>query len=61
MYYSQLAHLNKGVVSIIWGLNPLFIAFIDRALYKQPLTLKHYLGLTALIFCAVAIILSTKV
>lgn len=61
MYYSQLAHLNKGVVSVIWGLNPLFIAFIDYLFYKQDISIKHYFGLTALVFSSVAIVLSTKV
>lgn len=58
MYYAYLANLNKGVVSVIWGLNPLFIAFMDCMIYGQKLTTKHYIGLLSLVLCTVAIALT---
>ena len=58
MYYAYLAYLNKGVVSVIWGLNPLFIAFMDCIVYKQKLTVKHFFGFLSLIICTVALALT---
>lgn len=58
MYYAYLATLNKGVVSVIWGLNPLFIALMDGVLYRQKMTVKHFFGFLSLILCTVAITLT---
>jgi drug/metabolite transporter (DMT)-like permease len=55
MYYAYLAFLNKGVVSVIWGLNPLFIAFIDSIVYNQKLTKKHFFGFLSLVICTAAL------
>ena len=55
MYYAYLADLNKGVVSVIWGLNPLFIALFDFFLYKQKFAWRHLFGAISLIFCTIAI------
>ena len=55
MYYAYLADLNKGVVSVIWGLNPLFIALFDFILYKQKFAKRHLFGAISLILCSIAI------
>ena len=34
MYFAQKASLNKGVVAILWSINPLFIAIYDQIFYK---------------------------
>ena len=61
MYYAYLADLNKGVVSVIWGLNPLFIAFIDFLVYRSRLSPRHYFGFLTLILCTLFIAFSKKI
>jgi fucose 4-O-acetylase-like acetyltransferase len=58
MYYAFLADINKGVVTVLWGLNTLYIAFFDKIIYKKTVSLNHYIGLAALLMSALAISIS---
>ena len=61
MYYAYLADLNKGVVSVIWGINPLFIAIIDYWLYGSRLSTRHYVSFAGLVICTLSIGFSKKI
>jgi threonine/homoserine efflux transporter RhtA len=61
LYFAFLADLNKGVVSVIWGLNPLFIAIIDAVIFKSTLSYRHLFAFLTLIICTLSIGFSKQI
>ena len=61
LYYAFLANLNKGVVTVIWGLNPLFLSVIDYVVYRSPLGPRHIFVFISLILCGFFIAFSRAI
>jgi drug/metabolite transporter (DMT)-like permease len=57
--YSQLSGVNEGIITSIWAITPLFGALLDYWAFNVRLTLKHLIGVLALIACATCISLSS--
>ena len=57
MYFATEAGMNVGVVTVIWSVNPLLMAFADRVIYKTYLKYYHYIGLLSIMVCTVIIAL----
>jgi drug/metabolite transporter (DMT)-like permease len=55
MYFATEAGLNVGVVTVIWSVNPLLMAFADRVIYKTYLKYYHYIGLMSIMICTIII------
>ena len=60
MYFAQKASLNKGVVGILWSINPLFIAIYDKIVFKQSLSTRHAFGSLTFILSILSIGFSSK-
>lgn len=57
MYFATEAQINVGLITVIWSVNPLMMAFADRIIYKTKLKYYHYIGLLAIACCTVIITL----
>jgi drug/metabolite transporter (DMT)-like permease len=55
MHYAHLGGVNVGVMTAIWGVQPLFAAFLDWLIYKEPFLLSYAIGIVMMIFCAIAV------
>ena len=55
MYYAHLANVNVGVMTAIWGVQPLFAAFLDWVINGEPFLLSYAIGIVMMIGCAVCI------
>jgi drug/metabolite transporter (DMT)-like permease len=55
MYFAHLAGVNVGVMTAIWGVQPLFAAFLDWCIYSEPFLLSYAIGILMMIGCAVCI------
>ena len=55
MYYAHLAGVNVGVMTAIWGVQPLFAAGLDYLIYREPFLWSYLIGIIMMIACAVCI------
>mmetsp|Transcript_11549 Transcript_11549/g.19523 ORF Transcript_11549/g.19523 Transcript_11549/m.19523 type:complete len:112 (+) Transcript_11549:302-637(+) len=55
---SRLALINTGIISGIWNVKPIFMAFLDRCLFRERLRCIHWVGVLCLIASALCIGLS---
>ena len=55
MYFASEAGINVGVITVIWSINPLLMAFFDRIIYKTQLKYYHYIGLITIMICTAII------
>lgn len=58
IWFTGLANVNTGVVTILWSTHPLFMAIADHFIYGQAIGYYHFIGM-ALILSSV-LILSLK-
>lgn len=58
MWFAVLAEVNVGLITIIWSINPLYMAAADYYLFGTNLKCYHLVG-TALIVCC-TILLSLR-
>lgn len=57
--YAILAGINQGVLTTLFGLRSIFLAFIGVLLFKETMNSCHYLGIAAMLACSVIISLSS--
>ena len=55
MWFANRAGVNVGVITCIWSINPLFMAFLDFIIFGQNLRYYHMIGTILLILSAVSI------
>ena len=55
MYFAHLAGVNTGIMTAIWGVQPLFAALLDYLIYSEPFLLSYGIGILMMIACAVLI------
>ena len=60
MYYAHLAGVNVGVMTAIWGVQPLFAAGLDYLIYREPFLWSYLIGIIMMIACAVCISFKKK-
>lgn len=52
------ANINVGVITIIWSIDPIFMAIVDKILFGQKLMYNHIIGILSMLACCIAISLS---
>jgi drug/metabolite transporter (DMT)-like permease len=57
MFFAAEAGINVGLITVIWSVNPLLMAFADYVINKQHLKSYHYVGLISIAICTVIITL----
>lgn len=58
MWFADLAQVNVGLITVIWSINPLYMAAADYFLFKQTLKCFHLVGTVLIVSCT--ILLSLK-
>ena len=58
MWFASLADINVGVVTVIWSVNPLFMAIMDFCVYKVGLECYHLAGTLAIVACTIILSLA---
>ena len=58
MWFSALAQINVGLITVIWSLNPLYMAACDYFLFNEKLKYFHIIGTVLIVACT--ILLSLK-
>ena len=58
MYFSALAKMNVGLITTLWSVNPLFMAIMDRIMFKTKLQVFHVFGMVFIVICTVMLSLS---
>ena len=61
IHFGLLANVNVGVISILWRMNVLMMAFADYFINGQKLKIYHKIGMVSILACAICIGLSKKV
>jgi drug/metabolite transporter (DMT)-like permease len=60
MYLAHLASVNVGIITTIWGVQPLGAAVLDYLINKEKLTIYHLLGMILIVGGGIAVSLSDK-
>lgn len=55
MYYSHMAHVNVGIITTLWSVQPLAAAFLDYLIYGERLTIYHLVGIVLVVASAFCI------
>lgn len=55
MWFASLAKVNVGVITVIWSVNPLFMAITDFFLFKVQMRYYHYVGMAGIVICTILI------
>lgn len=58
MWFAALADINVGVITVIWSVNPLFMAIMDWIIYKVSLECYHLAGTLAIVACTIILSLA---
>ena len=58
MWFADLAKVNVGLITVIWSINPLYMAAADYFLFKTNLKCFHLVGTVLIVACT--ILLSLK-
>lgn len=58
MWFADLAQVNVGLITVIWAINPLYMAAVDYFLFNTSLKLYHFIGTVLIVSCT--ILLSLK-
>lgn len=58
MWFANLAQINVGLITVIWSINPLYMAAADYFLFKTKLKCFHLVGTVLIVSCT--ILLSLK-
>jgi len=53
MWYSNLANINVGAITVIWSITPLFIAITDYILFQIKLKYNYAIGIVLMMGSAV--------
>ena len=61
LFFSKRAKINPGIITTIWSVDPLFMAFSDKVFFKQKMEYYHYVGMMAIIVCSVILSMSDYV
>ena len=61
MWFANLANVNPGIVTVIWALGPLYMAFAEWWTLGAKLQCYHWTGVILIIICAILIALSSVV
>lgn len=59
MWFSERAKINVGVMTCIWNISPLFMAFMDFFIFNEKLKYYHIVGMAALILSCFSISVSS--
>lgn len=57
MWFASLAQINVGVITVIWSINPLYLAAVDYFLFKTRLQCFHFIGTLMIVTCTVLLAL----
>ena len=57
MWFADLAQINVGVITVIWSINPLYMAAVDYFLFKIKLKYFHFIGTIMIVGCTVLLAL----
>ena len=58
MWFANLAQVNVGIITVIWSINPLYMAAADYFLFNTQLKCFHLVGTVLIVACT--ILLSLK-
>lgn len=58
MWFADLAQVNVGLITVIWSINPLYMAAVDYFLFNTKLKCFHLVGTILIVGCT--ILLSLK-
>ena len=61
MYFAALAKVNVGLITVLWSINPLFNAIMDRILFKEKLMPYHAFGMIFIVICTVLLSLKNVI
>ena len=53
MWFAALAKVNVGVITVIWAINPLYMAAADYFLFKTNLKCFHLVGTILIVACTI--------
>ena len=53
MWFAALANINVGLITVIWSINPLYMAAVDYFLFKTKLKTFHLVGTILIVACTV--------
>ena len=53
MWFAALANINVGLITVIWSINPLYMAAVDYFLFKTKLKSFHLVGTILIVACTV--------
>ena len=58
MFFAALCHINAGIITTVWSVDPLFMAIGDYCFFKTKLQYYHYIGMISIIICTVVLSLN---
>ena len=61
MYYSHMSGVNVGIITTIWGIQPIVAATFDLIINKEPIFFYHVVGMVLCIGSGLCISFADKV
>lgn len=61
VYFAGKAGINIGIITILWCIDPVYLAIADFFLNGQRLNYNHFIGIFIMLCCSVIISLSDYV
>ena len=58
MYFSHMSHINVGIITTLWSVQPLFCAILDYFLNGEKIRIYHIFGIVFIVCSGVCISLS---
>lgn len=59
MWFAGLAKINVGLITVIWNINPLYMAAVDYLLFNNKMKYFHVVGTSMIIICSVLLSLKS--
>lgn len=53
IWFANLAMVNVGLITVIWNINPLYMAAVDYFIFKNKMKYYHIVGTGMIIICGV--------
>lgn len=53
VWFANLAKINVGIITLIWSINPFYMAVADWIIYKSQLRYFHVIGMVLIVACSV--------
>jgi len=61
MWFASLAQVNIGIITVIWSINPLYMALTDYLIFNKTMYYYHHLGTLLIVSCTVLLALSPMI